>query len=325
MVQAFYSSQPKPKDFELGEDPELFRDHEEIGIRDLGRLISQTSRSNEAAVLCHESYKKGSWQGGVNLFEWGNLSGESGRNCLSNLVLCFRRFDVPEDVETGEQKWLLVAGKTSLILCTSGQTFLIDESTMSHWSRSPLALEEWTDADLSEFIGDIQSVNIALRPSEDDLLSSIVYQYGVDVLVEDPDFEEEVERNSPLGPSNENWFSWNTNLGFKVYLHFGDYTHYFHGPISPNFGSTFRRLLAWVTNTKMRLVIGGEVDSYPVLIEDNGSELEVALRENDWLATGEPLWGGLTLWVSSPEIKDDLLVSLKAFKLDSQISWLALK
>ena len=321
MVTAFYSSKIKPKDFELGQSVDQFTEHPEIGIRDLGRLLSRTCKSKDASLLCYESYKRGAWQGGTNLFENGNLSGERGRNHLSELVLNYRNSDSIDYEETGQQKWLFIAGKTGLILCISGETFLFDETAGRSWSKSPVAFEEWTEEDLLSFTSGVQSLSLGLAPFEDELLASLTYEYGINEIVEDPDFDREIEENSPLGEACEGWFAWETRFGYPIYLHLGDYTHYFQGPISPNYGSTFRRLITWICLAKDRFVFGGEIEGFPLNLDSDESEPDVIIVENYWLASGEPLSGGLMVRVKSAEVKNSLIESLEDFKLLPQITW----
>lgn len=313
------------QDFFLsGLDPREYLESEEQGLKDFGKLLVNSSQSRDAARTSWDSVRRGAWQGGVNLGEWGNLSGEKGENHLSHFITNFRSLDSVEDLEVGLQKWLLIAGNLGLVLCTSQKTHLLYLGGRHFWSEVALPFEAWPEGDVTETLGEISSINVCVAATETDFLEDLVHRFNFESIVQDDDFEVEVAEDEELGDRvfDLTWYAWETKFGYPVFCHFGSVSLYFGGPISPNPGSTFRRLWAWMLYAKNFVRISGSVGEVDVEFSESDSKLEVFLKEDVWDALGETPSGKVGLYTSSQEARKTLSDSLIDFKLDDSIVWL---
>lgn len=230
--------------FFLGADSWDYLNHEEPEMRDFGSFMYLTNRSESTVNLWHSCYEAKSWQGELELqVRQDTPSMKRRSDPLALFVQNFRTLDTENDIETAQQKWLLLSGAERFALLINSRTYSCERTEDGSWVKHRANLESWSLNYQEELLGDLTSIHIGTSSDESDSLKDVTDAFGLEAIIDDPDFQHEVDETGELDDAVYGGnFNWQTLFGARVYCHFSNPDYLFGGAISPNPASEFRRL-----------------------------------------------------------------------------------
>lgn len=230
--------------FLLGANSWNYLNSEDAELRDFGSFMYLTNRSESTIDLWHSSYEAKSWLGDIELpVVSDNPSMKRRSDPLALFIQNFRSEDTSNDIETGQQKWLLLSGSERFALLINNKTYSCERDQDAAWHIHMANIESWDLSYQEQFLGPLTSIHLGSSSDESDDLKYVSDSFGLALIVDDPDFEQEISVAGALDDYVYGGnYNWQTSYGARLYCHFSNPDYLFGGAISPNPSSEFRRL-----------------------------------------------------------------------------------